>query len=858
MEQGRILRIGKGADWANYQANGLEPMLRGTETEILRRIADLNRRREKARTPGERAVIRDQMNALRRSMKDNAFNIFTCPGVRLVIGTAFKATTLLCNPSIQAMLASGESPFTTIVIDEAGLMSRAAVSALSLLAARRVLVAGDAKQLAPISKISRSLPTSQATWLASSCLSHLQHVHQVKPGVHFLQKQHRMHPEISKVVSQFQYDGALQDAHTVLNRSGGTIPSLFEGQPRAIWYVLDEDCQDLPSIRAERGPGNRSWIRPCTDDVLAKLFAHTGLFQAKGLYLTPFKAQARHIAKYFANERLEVWSAGTIHAQQGTEEDVIIFDTVNAGSTGWPYDEWKRLVNVGLSRAREFLIVLASRAEMNEPYLRPLLTTLAPRILKRSGRSFAWVEVPASSVFSVAPEIAKDPCRLGNQLAQRKILRPVMSKEQQQLCGREMDGKPRLVRGVAGSGKTLVLAHWLQKTVQKLLDKPDARVWAVFANKALERLIADTVEEAWKVDQPTIPFPWHRVDLKRVDSEILAKLLPEVGLSVSGFDYDQMAEEYLKRKPVEQITPRCQAMFIDEAQDMGPNLIKLLTALVEPIDPENPRSRSVNIFYDNAQNIYQRKTPKWKDVGLDIQGRLSTVMKESFRSTRPIAEFALNVLCRLQPLASTDDDHKELDKLGLIESLQSNGKPWRKVRFNQVDGPAPIFKKYPSLDGQINAVAEQVIRWIREDGVKPGDISILCNDKRFRDQIKDALAPNLREINAEIITAPGKGWDRNERSVVASTLHSFKGYDSEIVVVAGLERFAAQGKILANNLYVAMTRARSILAVYAYASQQPKEQAQRLVTTVEECLNELLSRPKVELENSKLEDFEDM
>src|SRR5262249_12087352 len=81
------------------------------------------------------------------------------------------------------------------------------------------------------------------------------------------------------------------------------------------------------------------------------------------------------------------WAAGTVHARQGTEADVVVFDTVNAGSCGWPYDEWKRLVNVGLSRAREFVLILASRAEMSEPYLRPLLDTLAPRVLKRTGRA---------------------------------------------------------------------------------------------------------------------------------------------------------------------------------------------------------------------------------------------------------------------------------------------------------------------------------------------------------------------------------------------------------------------------------------------------------------------------------------
>lgn len=63
----------------------------------------------------------------------------------------------------------------------------------------------------------------------------------------------------------------------------------------------------------------------------------------------------------------------------------MIFDTVNAGSTAWPFEEWKRLVNVGLSRAREFVILLASRAEMQEPYLRSLVLDLSPQVLKWSG-----------------------------------------------------------------------------------------------------------------------------------------------------------------------------------------------------------------------------------------------------------------------------------------------------------------------------------------------------------------------------------------------------------------------------------------------------------------------------------------
>jgi superfamily I DNA and RNA helicase len=180
------------------------------------------------------------------------------------------------------------------------------------------------------------------------------------------------------------------------------------------------------------------------------------------------------------------------------------------------------------------------------------------------------------------------------------------------------------------------------------------------------------------------------------------------------------------------------------------------------------------------------------------------------------------------------------------------------VRFNQVEGPTPIFKKYRSLDKQVAAVTEQIVWWIREDNVKPGDICILCNDNHFKEQIRESLTPRLHEIQANIISEPGTGWSRDDRSVVASTSHSFKGYDSEIVVVAGLERFIGQGQILANNLYVAMTRARSILAVYAYAHQNPNAQTKQLLTTFQDCLDELVLRPKVEQEISNLEEFEDV
>jgi superfamily I DNA and RNA helicase len=114
-------------------------------------------------------------------------------------------------------------------------------------------------------------------------------------------------------------------------------------------------------------------------------------------------------------------------------------------------------------------------------------------ILSRTGSVWSWSEVAATSEYTVPPAIATDSTLLGHQITQRKSLRPVLSYDQQRLCGLQMDGKPRLVRGVAGSGKTLVLGHWLRKTIDRVADKPDAKIWAVFANRSLRQLLCETI-----------------------------------------------------------------------------------------------------------------------------------------------------------------------------------------------------------------------------------------------------------------------------------------------------------------------------------------------------------------------------
>lgn len=876
---GTIRRVGKGVSIQTFAAAGLEAMLTGTESETLRRIDDLASQLRMFDTWEEKALTRQQIGELRTSGGDQSKQNFLDPKIRALVSTAFKATTYLKDTIVAKMISDGDAPFTTIFIDEAGLMSRTAIAALSLLASRRVVLVGDSKQLAPISRISRVLPQKHQTWLASSGLSHLDNLTDTPTAVHVLSHQRRMHPDVCNVVSKYQYAGHLRTADDTVDRPSN-LTSFLSGHSRTIWYVLDDETNDLASIRSERGPGNKSWVRSITHQVLEKIFHDSSIRDSKGIFITPFKAQSRSIADLFAAWGIKNWESSTVHSQQGAETDIVIFDTVNAGSYSWPYEEWKRLVNVALSRAREAVIVLASRSEMEEPYLSPLRSQLTASRLVDNGDQIQWqrvsdsvdrsrgsAEYPLKESGTIAEShldyqtVATRKPDLGNQFQQRRAMRPVLSREQQRIANLNLDGKPRLVRGVAGSGKSIVLCTWLAKTVNRMAIEKDFCIWAVYANRSLHKLLRESVESAWaELWKDSLyeipPFPWEKVLLLHV-KDVLAGLLPDASLSMDlfEFDYDRAAEEFLKLQTSQSILPRCSALFIDEAQDMGPSMLKLLLMLVERSDPGDANSKPAHIFYDNAQNIYGRKTPTWSDFGIDMRGR-STIMRENFRSTSPIAELAINVLHRLSGHAR-QDDQDEMMSMGLIEKTVCNNEPWLKVRFNQIDGPKPSFRCYDRRVEEIEAMAGRLVTLVRDESVLPSNICVIYNGKHVVQMLESILKPILSSVGVEISVQTNRAFERKSNTLVITTSHSYKGYESEVVFIPCVDQFAtSDGQVLANNLYVAMTRARSLL--FLSASDEGNAASQKITQTISNCIATMNATTEVDVSTSIQDDLNDI
>lgn len=200
-----------------------------------------------------------------------------------------------------------------------------------------------------------------------------------------LVEQYRMAPSIRSLVSDLFYDGRLTDADSVRTRPA----------PRAPLILLDTSGRQAVTEREEGSRAN-----PVHAETIARFLE---LAVAEGVeeiaVVVPYRLQARRIRELVrrrlgrsAPPGLEV---STIHRFQGREKSVVVIDTVDAPpARSWFLNEtlngdFPQLLNVALSRARDMLVVVASRQGL----LRTLpQTALLNRAIERIAESGTVVD----------------------------------------------------------------------------------------------------------------------------------------------------------------------------------------------------------------------------------------------------------------------------------------------------------------------------------------------------------------------------------------------------------------------------------------------------------------------------------
>lgn len=362
----------------------------------------------------------------------------------------------------------------------------------------------------------------------------------------------------------------------------------------------------------------------------------------------------------------------------------------------------------------------------------------------------------------------------------------VMDLQQEQLARSLGDGH-RVIHGVAGSGKTMILgyrAEYLAKahtpTSKPILvlcfNEPlGVKLHSVMNAKGLSGKVHVRHFHKWCRDQlvafgQTLPGQLGR---NQFVEELVQRVINAVDRKhIPGGQY--------------------QAVMIDEGHDFAPEWLKLITQMVDPA------TNSLLLLFDDAQSIYDRSRSKqfsFKSVGVQAQGR-TTILKINYRNTKQILQTANLIAADLLTADDRDDD----------------GIPLLKPVSCGRDGEAPLIIRLPTLRDEAFAIADHLAN-AHKDGFAWGDMAVLCADTKTRDLCAQALAQ--RKLPVENRIGPGD-FDPTSNKIKVMTMKVSKGLEFPVVALPGVGNMPAPGedeKEAARVFYVAATRATQRLVI---------------------------------------------
>ncbi|MGH8190140.1 MAG: 3'-5' exonuclease, partial [Rhodanobacteraceae bacterium] len=330
----------------------------------------------------------------------------------------------------------------------------------------------------------------------------------------------------------------------------------------------------------------------------------------------------------------------------------------------------------------------------------------------------------------------------------------VMDKQQESLA-RSLGSEHRVIHGVAGSGKTMILG-FRAAHLARALHKP---ILVLCYNKTLAARLERVMASCRIADKVQV-YNFHRWCRQMLVSYHVQ--LPQNGSS----DYfDQLVERVIAGVERGQI-PRFHygAVLIDEGHDFEPDWYKLIVQMVDPT------TNSLLILYDDAQNIYghaERRRTTWKSLGVQAQGR-TTILRLNYRNTLEILSLARTFAHDLLTERPDDDDG-----IPLI-APESAGRR----------GPAPELARAADARNEAQLLAEAV-QDEHAHGRQWHEIAVI-----YRNQWEgDTLAKTLAEAGIPCSQAKGPGKHdlfASGDTVKLLTMHSSKGLEFPFVAIPGI------------------------------------------------------------------------
>jgi hypothetical protein len=359
--------------------------------------------------------------------------------------------------------------------------------------------------------------------------------------------------------------------------------------------------------------------------------------------------------------------------------------------------------------------------------------------------------------FEVAPLIS-------SQLVDQEARRLVLTKDQIRVLDFLRSHRRVAVSGGAGTGKT-VLA--LEKA--RRLASQGFRTLLTCYNRQLADHLSDLCAGTPNLDVMSFHQLCHR-QVERANSASGRDLVSEAKVTYPGKDLYEVQMPNALGYSLEILPDRYDAIVCDEGQDFREEFWVPLELLLTDYD-----SSPFYVFYDDNQNLYARA------------------------GTFPIRDepFSLTTNCR--------------NTIPIHEAAYRNykGVP---VSPPDIQGDDVQFDESPSRDQQAAKINARIVDLIARQGVAPGDITVLVADALHKLDYYSALRRLPLPKSATWLEEGHRG----KTTVLIDTIQRFKGLESPIVILWGLDTIDLSHK--QELLYVGMSRAKSLLVVVGRAA----------------------------------------
>lgn len=381
----------------------------------------------------------------------------------------------------------------------------------------------------------------------------------------------------------------------------------------------------------------------------------------------------------------------------------------------------------------------------------------------------------------------------------------VMDLQQEQLA-RSLGEGHRVIHGVAGSGKTLILGFRAEH-LAKACSRP---ILVLCYNKALAAKLAGMMASRG-LDQKVTVVHFHAWCYRQLKAYNAG--LPSVADSSA---YAAALVDKVIQSVDKKLIPTAQydAVLIDEGHDFKPEWFKLVVQMI------HPTSSSLLVLYDDAQSIYGGKKKlrfSFSSVGVQAKGR-TTILKLNYRNTQEILAVARAFA---DELLSPKDAEEEFAPT--VQPMSAGRR-----------GPKPLLIRFPTLRAEADFLAGR-IEEAKKSGAPWSDMAVIYRHRSIGDEVSRALSRRgipFQLPDSKHPFVPGQD------GVSVVTMHSSKGLEFPLVYIPGIGAPFAHSEEPSDEaklLYVAMTRATHEL-VMTHGADSPFVSKMRIAMKTLEAL----------------------